>query len=123
MEGEKQVVDGGLFHGVGVEILLGPAGGGQEVRDGQQFLGIQAAAPVSPVQGLPHRLHTGKRRRAVEADHGPGGVGLVQEAQYLLRLRFRPDAKGFFLGLGADSLVRQQLQHPGQLQGADGFVE
>ena len=59
----------------------------------------------------------------MKADHGPGGVGLVQQTQHLLRLHFRPDVKGLFLGLGADRLVRQQLQHPGQLQGADGFVE
>ena len=59
----------------------------------------------------------------MEADHGPGGIGLVQEAQHLLGLRLRPDAEGPLLGLGADRLIGQHLQHPGQLQGADGFVK
>ena len=53
----------------------------------------------------------------------PGRVGLVQQPQHLLRLRLRPEAEGPLLGLGADRLLRKQLQHPGQLQGADGFVK
>ena len=123
MEGQKQVVDGRLFRGLVVEVLPGPAGGGQHPRDGQQLPGIQAAAPVRPVQGLRHRLHAGKRRASMEADHRPGGVGLVQQAQDLLRLRLRPDPQSPGLGLGADGLIAQQLQHSGQLQGTDGFVK
>ena len=117
------MVDGRFFHCLIVEILPGTAGGGQHTRDGQQLPGVQAAAPVCPVQGLRHRLDAGEGRAAVEADHLPGGVGLVQQAQDFLRLRFGAEPEGPFLGLGADSLVGQSLQHPGQLQGADGFVK
>ena len=117
------MVNGRFFCGLVIEILPCPAGGGQHPRDGQQLPGVQAAAPVRPVQGLRHRLHTGEGGCAVEADHGPGGVGLVQQAQDLLRLRFRAQTEGAFLGLGADSLVGQSLQHPWQLQSADGFVK
>ena len=80
-------------------------------------------AAVRPVQGLRHRLHAGKRRTAPQADEISGRVRLVQQAQHLLRLRLRPEAQGPLPGLGADSLLAQQLQHPGQLQGADGFVK
>ena len=123
VEGEEQVVDGGFLRRLVVEVLLGPAGGGQQIRDGQQLPSVQGAAPVRPVQGLRHRLHAGKRRTAPQADEISGRVRLVQQAQHLLRLRLRPEAQGPLLGLGADSLLAQQLQHPGQLQGADGFVK
>ena len=59
----------------------------------------------------------------MEADHLPGGIGLVQQAQDLLRLRFGAEPQGPLLGLGADGLVAQLLQHPGQFQGSDGFVK
>ena len=82
-----------------------------------------AVSRSAMVQGLRHRLHAGKRRTAPQADEISGRVRLVQQAQHLLRLRLRPEAQGPLLGLGADSLLAQQLQHPGQLQGADGFVK
>ena len=59
----------------------------------------------------------------MEADHHPGGIGLIQEAQHLFCFRFRPDVKRPFLGFGAHRLVGQQLQDPGQLQGSDGFFK
>ena len=123
VEGEEQVVDGGFLRRLVVEVLLGPAGGGQQIRDGQQLPSVQGAAPVRPVQGLRHRLHAGKGRAAPQADEISGRVRLVQQTQHLLRLRLRPDAQGPLPGLGADRLLGQQFQHPGQLQGADGFVK
>ena len=59
----------------------------------------------------------------MKADHLPGGVGLVQQAQDLLRLRFGAQPEGALLCLGADGLVGQSLQHSGQLQSADGFFK
>ena len=123
VEGEEQGIDGGLFRRLVVEVLLGPAGGSQQVCDGQQLPGVQGAAPVRPVQGLRHRLHAGKGRAAPQSDQIPGRVGLVQQPQHLLRLRLRPDAEGPLLGLGADRLLGQQFQHPGQLQGAERFFK
>ena len=123
VEGQKQMVDGGLFRRIGVEILLGPAGCGQQVRNGQQLPGVQAAAPVCPVQGLRHRLDAGKGRTAPQADHGPGCVSLVQQPLHFLPLRLRPHSHGPLLGLGADSLFREHLQHPGQLQRTQGFIK
>ena len=123
VEGQKQVVDGGFLCRVGVEVLLAPAGGGQQVRDGQQLVGIEAAAPVRPVQGLRHRLDAGKGGTAPQTHHLPGRVRLIQQAQYLLRLRLRPQAATAGLGLSTDRLLRQKLQHPGQFQGADGFFK
>ena len=117
------MVNGSLFRRVAVEILLRPPGGSQQIGNGQQFPGVEAAAPVRPVQDLRHRLDAGEGGATVEADHGPGGVGLVQQPQDLLGLRLRADPQGPLLGFGADSLVGQHLQHPGQLQGADGFVK
>ena len=59
----------------------------------------------------------------MEADHLAGGVGLIQQAQNLLLLRFRADAEGPLLGFSADRLLRQQLQYPWQFQRADGFMK
>ena len=123
VEGEEQVVDGGFLRRLVVEVLLRPAGGGQQIRDGQQLPSVQGAAPVRPVQGLRHRLHAGKGRAAPQADEISGRIGLVQQTQHLLHFRLRPEAQGPLPGLGADSLLAQQLQHPGQLQGADGFIK
>ena len=53
----------------------------------------------------------------------PGTVRLIQQAQHILVVRFRPDSQRQRLGLLADRLIRQQLQDPGQLQCADGFIE
>ena len=105
VEGEEEVVDGGLLLRLLVEIFLGPPGGGEEVRDAQQFPGVQTAPPVRPVQGLGHGLDAGEGGRAPAANHLPGGVGLVQEAQDLLRFRLRGDPEGPLLGLGADGGV------------------
>ena len=105
VEGEEKVVDGGLFRRLVVKILLGPPGGGEQVRNAQQLPGVQASAPVRPVQGFPHRLHAGEGGRAPLANHPPGGVGLVQEAEDLLRLRLRGDPEGPLFGLGADRRI------------------
>ena len=107
VEGEEQVVDGGFLRRVVIKVLLGPPGGGEQVRDPQQLPGVQAAPPVRPVQGLAHGLHAGKGRRPPLADHLPGGVGLVQEAEDLLRFRLRGNPEGPLLGLRADGPVRQ----------------
>ena len=118
------MVNGRLFRPVITgKVLLGPPGRGQQVRDGQKLPGVQAAAPVRPVQRLRHRLDAGKGRAAPQADHRPGRVRLVQQPQCLLRLRLRTDAQTPGLALGADRLLREQLQHPGQFQGTDGFFK
>ena len=59
----------------------------------------------------------------MQSDHGPSGVSLVQQAQHLLRLRLRAHTQCPLPGLGADGLIGEQRQHPGQLQGANGFVK
>ena len=53
----------------------------------------------------------------------PGTVRLIQQAQHILVVRFRPDSQRQRLGLLAARLIRQQLQDPGQLQCTDGFIE
>ncbi len=105
VKGEEEVVNGGLLPRLAVPILPGPPGGGEQVRNAQQLPGVQAAAPVRPVQRLPHGPYAGERGGPPEADHPPGGVGLVQKAQDLLHLRLRRDPKGSLLGLGADGRV------------------
>ena len=40
VEGQEQVVNGSVFPGFIVEILLGPPGGGEEPRNSQQFPGV-----------------------------------------------------------------------------------
>ena len=62
-------------------------------------------------------------RRTVKGAHGAGTVRLIQQAQHILVVRFRPDSQRQRLGLLADRLIRQQLQDPGQLQCTDGFIE
>ena len=123
VEGEEEVVNGGLLLRLVIKVLPGPPGGGQKARDGQKLPGIQSAAPVRPVQGFRHRPHAGKGGAPPQADHGSGGVGLVQKAQNLLRLRLRAHPESPVPGLRADGLFAQQLQHPGQFQGADGFFK
>ena len=123
VEGQKEVVNGGLFRRVGVEILLGTPGRRQQIRNRQQLPGVEAAAPVRPVQRLRHRLDTGKGGAAPQADHGPGRIGLVQKAQDLLRLRLRPHGQRPGLGLSTDRLIGQHLQHPGQFQRPDRFIK
>ena len=123
MEGEEEMVDDRLFLGVLVEVLPHPPGGGEEPGDGQQLVGVQAAAPVRPGQCLRHRLDPGKGGAAPQTDHGPGRVGLILKPEDLLRLRLRHQSPAAVLGLGADGLGRQQFQHRRQLQGADGFVK
>ena len=83
---------------------------------------VQGAAPSTPSPGA-SATGTPKGRFCPQADEISGRVRLVQQTQHLLRLRLRPDAQGPLPGLGADRLLGQQFQHPGQLQGADGFVK
>ncbi|MPM49552.1 hypothetical protein SDC9_96282 [bioreactor metagenome] len=117
------MVNGALFHGVPVEILPGPPGRGQKARNRQKLPCIQSAAPVRPVQSLPHRLEPGKGRTAPQPDHLTGRVGLVQKPQDLLRLRLRRQGQGAALCLVTDGLSRQQCQYLGQLQRPHGFFK
>ena len=118
MEGEKQVVNGCFFRRFVIKILLCAARSRQQARDGQQLPRVQRTAAVGAVQGLRHRLYTGKGWTSAQADHQPGRVGLVQKAQNFFRLRLRTDLNRPRFCLCADGLFRQQLQHPRKFQGA-----
>ena len=107
VDGQKNLVESGRLCRVGIEILLGPAGGVQQIADSDQLRDVEAAAPVRPVQQFPHRLHTGESGGAVEGHHGPCAVGLIQQAQHVLIICFRPDRQCQLLGLRADRLLRQ----------------
>ena len=123
LEGEEQVVNGSMLLGLIVEIFPCPAGGGEKAADGDELAGIEAAAPVSAAERLRHGLDSGEGGGTVEADHRPGGIGLIQQALHLFPLGLRAQAEGALLCLGGDGLLAQQLQHPGQLQGANGFFK
>ena len=45
----------------------------------------------------------------METNHLPGRIGLIQQAQDLLRLRLGTDPLGPLLCLSADSLLAEQL--------------
>ena len=107
VDGQENLVKGGRLCRVGVEILLGPAGGVQQIADPDQLRDVEAAAPVRPVQQVLYRLDAGKTRRPSQDDHGPCAVGLIQQAQHVLIICFRPDRQCQLLGLRADRLLRQ----------------
>ena len=107
VDGQKNLVKGGRLCRVGVEILLGPAGGVQQIADPDQLRDVEAAAPVRPVQQVLYRLDAGKSRCPPQDDHSPCAVGLIQQAQHVLIICFRPDRQRQLLGLRTDRLLRQ----------------
>ena len=107
MDGQKNQVESGRLCRVGIEILLGPAGGVQQITDPDQLRDVEAAAPVRPVQQVLYRLDAGKTRRPPQDDHGPCAVGLIQQTQHVLIICFRPNRQRQFFGLRTDRLLRQ----------------
>ena len=124
VDGQENLVEGGgLCMSSALKYSLARRAAYSRSPITDQLRDAEAAAPVRPVQQVPHRLDAGKSRCPVEGDHGPCAVGLVQQAQHVLIVCFRPDRQRQFLGLRADRLLSQQLEHPRQLQGADGFIK
>ena len=107
VDGQKNLVESGRLCRVGIEILLGPAGGVQQIADSDQLRDVEAAAPVRPVQQVLYRLDAGKTRRPPQDDHGPCAVGLIQQTQHVLIICFRPNRQRQFFGLRTDRLLRQ----------------
>ena len=122
-EGPEQAVHSGPLPAVVVPVLLHPPGAAEHTGDVQQLPGVQCAAPVRPVQALPHRLDAGEGRAAPEADHLPGRVGLALEPLHLVHRRPGRGGQGPLPGLRAVGLVRQHGQDRRQLQCPYGFVK
>ena len=117
------MVNGSLLLCLIVKILLRPSGRRQQASDSQKLPGIQTAASVRAVQRLRHRLNAGERGCTVKANHLPGRIRLIQQAQHILRLCLGTQMQGLLLCLHADSLLTQQLQHARQFQRSNRFFK
>ena len=116
VQGVKQVVDGGLAHGVVGDIAPDQPGALQDPCDVQQLPGVQRAPQIGPGQRGAHVLYAGEGGAAPDHHHGLGGGGLVQTALDLRPVAGGRQAEGLFLCRLPHRLLGEHLQHRRQLQ-------
>ena len=122
-EGLEVAVQHRLGGGLARAVLLHGAGAAQHLGDVQQLPGVQAAPPVRPAQGGLHRAHAGKAGRTRLHQQLERRRRLLLQAGHLLPVGAGPGRLAKLLALLGHRLLGQQLQHPGQFQGADGFFK
>ena len=98
-------------------------GAAQHLGDVQQLPGVQRAPPVRPLQGGGHGTYARQGRRTVLHQQFKGGGRLLLQAVHVARDAHRPQGQAPLPALLGGRLIRQQGQHPGQLQGLNGFFK
>ena len=115
-QGAEQVVDAGLGPvALPLAVLLGGAGRPQHGGDVQQLPGVQRAPHVGPLEGGGHRLDAGQGGTAPQGGHLDGGTGLVQGPLHVVGVGQGAQSQAALLALLRHRLLRQALQHLGQL--------
>ena len=104
-------------------VLPHRAGTAKHLGNIQQLPGVQRAPPVRPLQGGGHRPHPGQGGRAVLHQQVKGGGGLLLQAAHVALDADGPQRQAPLLSLLRVGLGGQQGQHPGQLQGLNGFFK
>ena len=120
-EGPKEVGDGGLF--LSPAVLPHAAGAAQHRRDVQQLPGAEAAPHVRPLEGGGHRPDPGEAGGPPQDQHLHRGAGLLLGPLHVVPVGHGPQGQAALLPLLRGGAVGQQLQHPGQLQGLEGFFK
>ena len=119
--GEIVVEHRGLALPVAV-IFADAARSREQPRNIEQLARVEHAAVVGARQRRGDILHAGKGGASVKPETRTGGVRLVEQAAHLVQVAARIELSAALARRLADGLLRQHLQHGGQLERADGFV-
>ena len=120
-EGAEQVGDGSLF--LPGPVVLDGAGAPQHGGHLQQLPGVQAPPHIRPVEAGPHGLDAGEAGAPPLNEHLHRGGGFLLGPLYVVRVGHGPQGQTALLPLLGGSAGGQLLQHPGELQGGDGFFK
>ena len=116
-QGIEQGVDGGLAHGIVPDVAAHQARALEHPGDVQKLPRVERAAEVGSRQGGAHVLYPGEGGAAAHGHHALGGAGLLQAAGDLKAVGRGRERKRALLCRLPHRLLRQHLQHRGQLKG------
>ena len=124
LQGVEEIVDAGLLLALDGAVAAHGARRAEDAGDVDELARVQNAAHVGALQACAHVLHAGERGAPLHHHELGGGAGLVQAFLHLGAVAGGAERAGDVLRRGGRGLLREQLQHGGQLQrpqGSDGL--
>ncbi len=113
----EQGVDRGLAHGIVPDVAAHQPRALEHPRDVEQLARVERAAEIRPRERGAHVLHARKGGAAAHGHHGLGRARLFDPAADLEAVGRGRQGEGALLGRLPHRLLRQHLQHRGQLEG------